>query len=310
MSIFNSNNTSDSCFDVSTIHIGLETAIGCEELYRNTLVEQYKAIYPAMKYENSDILEEALSSVKTLITNFFKSYESFTSKQIGDRISILKANYTKYISLATKAKESSTDVSPSFANIQTFKYKISTPPPTFDPIIEAYKSIHSDYFRMVSSEDDTKAILKSLGRIVREGKEDIYGNIKLDAVVTTESTMLNKGYVKGLTTYGSKYASGIGNICKDKEKFISILKEYTKAFNVLSKHAEAVTFGDITPNLRRADPENIFYRYEIDKAAKLLEAVNDVISIKINYLNADMEYSISVLENYLNGSDTLIPERT
>lgn len=309
MSIFNSNTPSDSGLDISTIHIGLETAIGCEELYRNTLVEQYKAIYPAMKYENSDILEEALSSVKTLMTNFFKSYASFTSKQIGDRISILKANYSKYTSLASKAKDSNIDVDPVFANTQSFKYKISTPPPTFDPIIEAYKSIHSDYFRMVSSEDDSQTIVKSLGRVVREGKEDIYGNIKDDAVVTTESTMVNKGYVKGLTTYGSKYASGIGNICKDKEKFISILNEYTKAFNVLSKHAEAVSFGDITPNLRRADPENIFYRYEIDKAAKLLEAVNDVISIKINYLNADMEYSIAVLESYLNDASIVIPER-
>ena len=291
-------------------HIALEFMIDFEKSFRDTLIEQYKIMYPGLKYGDPDILQETLSLTKTLTCDFFTSYKQNTYTKLKSCIDKLKSNYTIYASASSSVKVDQLSFSNQFTPICVHERTEYDPSiPDLDVVNAAICDIKSDYDRFIDGDEELKKFLgnmKSLNETnvkklcksqSKRSVDEIDSYIRKKFVGPEKKVTLDYELVKSAVSKKKKFSGNIKTINGIVDKYIHLID---KMIAQLKSHIIETKFTSIDDiNLDYADPENLFFRYELTKLSNILNATTQILYSQMGCISGEMDENIHIIQEYI-----------
>ena len=300
--------------DMSVMVSMYETMIQNERLYRDALLEQYRAMYPGLKYKDPDILQESLELTKNIVCNFFKSYRNNLKSQLGLCVGSLKSTYSEFEALVTNTDINMYTISERY--IKLTQYKHTREVPNFDPLIDAINEIKSDYLTFINGTSEEISDLVSEYKEYANTARKKVAKIKPDEYYTIDDVAnkcksdfrednkkvlecVDDDYFKKLFKKRSNHAEHIKDINGNIDTYMTLI---TKISKKLDKNIITLKFDIDDIDLSQSDPENLFYRYELTKLSELLNVTTQIIFIKIDAAKEEICQDIDLIKKYLIGN--------
>lgn len=257
-------------------HVMYENLIFNEKLYRDTVLELYQALYPAHKYKDTDILTESIGLSLDVMINFFKMHKNNMSLQYSKTIAKLRTMVSEY-----KEKCKCTDNTKYTPRLIRYsRYVFTDRIPNLAPLKVAADNIKLDHERMTTSNnvcDYATELMKSLEDI-NDDNED-YITLKLNVKASLRGNgeklevMLSDRFLDMLKSYDAKFNIMIKAMSNKVNEY---LKYIDKVLNNLCKCAY-VEDKNISIDLVNIDPQNTFYKYELNKFSHMFNVIDKVL---------------------------------
>jgi hypothetical protein len=287
----------------------LETEIYVESLYRDTLIEQCRAVYPALKYKDTDILHESLSITKNITCSFFRNYKAYLNAQFDRAIAELINKNAEYNSVCKKFSNSIPTAPPVVDRITVFTHNINIP--NFEPIIDKIRKIPEDYRKCVNDEEFIKANMdkmKKLNKSVVKKICDVSNDEEPPSNVTyyTYNMLRNDGkketvskdkiyYETKIMGKYNEFVNLIKILKSDIYKYMSIIHSIIVAFDKNIQVQYITSSGEYEVDLSTVDPESLFFRYELSHMSTMLSAATSILFERISAISADIDFRINEL---------------
>lgn len=258
-------------------HTKYEHLIENVRIYRDVSIDICREAYPALKYQDIDILRESMSVTGTVVKDFFIRYKNTASSQYDKCIYKLRNLIAEY-----KVK------CDSMANVSKFttravthtKYVFIPLIPNLEPLYDGIGDIRKDYDIFMHDKDGENALGKLYANVNKRNndtKKKITCNVNVDAALrgggARVNAVISESFLMYLRSYHKTLTSMVSSIENTIGEFITLICDISKELDSCPiKVKDGVDF-----DLKNLDPQNAFYRYELAKFSNMFMVITDTI---------------------------------
>lgn len=296
----------------------LDTMIVNESLYRETLTNIYREVFPSIKYNDTDMLKESVNPIVGLTLTMVRQYRTNIWTSLSNSYSNLCNAYGKLSSII-KDVPSNIDIASRYEKVPVFTYNKNIP--DFEPFDKSVYNLNSEYEYFLNADKDvlekrinagmsggakkkfTKVVLcdNAPNTNVYEYTKRLYNNNGKH-----ENMMVTEDYIRSLCSNRKKYKIYIQDIRNNIDQLLGYMNDVVSFFD---NHKELCSIDTGIPlrslNLQ-SDRENQFVRFELDKFYALMNIYFEVISGKIDGFIARINYEYNLLDSIRKGNEITI----
>lgn len=291
-------------------HLITETSILCERNYRYHVVELYRAIYPALKYQDTDILHEAINVTKTVFNGCINANLNIVERTYRRSMAQINAKLSVYNKLASKAKI--------IPNKMEKTYDVKIPQYTYIygiPDITVLHTVMSDIRddRNIFLSHDMSKINKLRGNItsyIENITRDIlkvnkcpdkptkyfYESLRNDGKYI--ATTIDRDFIMYRCNLSSHFNNQIKDVTKTMGEYKALMNRYNAVVMSYCVNMNAMDAID-TAISSYTDSDASFFAYEMTKLTKIMDTVTPLIMCKIEAINDELSFNIDILSQYI-----------
>lgn len=289
-------------------HITMETLISCERAYRDSLLEMYRAVYPGLKYEDSDILREGVDVVATVASKCIDTHSNIIESSYRKAMAQVNTKFSTYKKLAAKANIVRRDIGATYdVKIPKFTYIYGVP----DLVVlhNTINDIQKDRDIFLSHDNDkinklrnsvedytkntTKKIL-DLDKYPNNPTKYFYDALRNDGECIR--TTLDKDFVLSRAQLTAHFSNQIKDVTRLMNEYKAIMRRY---FDAVMTYGHGLDGEEVLATLSTgADSDTGFFTYELAKFSKIMDAVTPLIMCKIEAISDELLFNIELLTQY------------
>lgn len=290
--------------DIPVSHISTEALIQYEQIYRDAIVAIERAKYPAIRYDDHDLLTEGIAVSKKVSIYCIKQYNNTGMGSYKKAMSQVTKKLSAYNSLVAKSKFVRVQLKgyASEVPVYTYKYGIPNIDSIDDQIRNSRARLGYFYSNECTNNDISKIIKKDTDVCVKAslGCDHVPGNVnewfydELRNSGRTQVRRLDKNYITEISDKSKYFAECM----KDIEHTMS---HYKRA---IIRYEDVINSIAITNDMSYTEQQWI--EYNIVMMHNIFTTITPLIMCKIEALGDELSYYSDILNQYIHSKNGVI----